>query len=185
MGASYSPAPDHVARLVQERLRDAHPEMFAVGVRVGVLMALAEDGPAVRHGGYPAAATVRVVPHKDRVTKGYDAEMVIDQDVWDGLRPRQQQALISHELAHLVLVQKVDQKTGQGKPQFDWGGRPKLRTRPGDWSAGDGFGEIVREFGEDAIEFENLKRCYHHAESHREAGEREAEDAAADKTAGK
>lgn len=170
MGTSYSPAPDEVAALVQQRLRKSHPDLWGVSVRVGVLMAWNPDAPAVKHGGYPCNATIKVVSHKDRVTKGYDAELVIDQLCWDGFRPKQRLALIAHELRHLELVLKLDKETGQQRVQLDDGGRPKLKTRPGDWNAGDGFADVVAEFGEDAVEYHNLKNCWRRADEAKEEG---------------
>lgn len=178
MSTTYSPAPDVVALMVNQRLAKAHPELHRVGVRVGVLMAWNPDGVALKHHGNAANATIQVVKHKDRVTKGYDAEMCIDQTRWDDFRPRQRAALIAHELKHLELVQKADPETGEIKPVYDDGGRPKLKTRPGDWDAGDGFAEIVAEFGNDAVEFHNIKSCWMLAEQAREIGEAQAEEAA-------
>jgi hypothetical protein len=48
--------------------------------------------------------------------------------------------------------------------QTDDIGRPKLKLVPGDWNAGDGFRAIVREFGDDAIEFANIRSAWAFAE---------------------
>lgn len=165
MGVSYSPDNGTVGAMVTERLRKAHPDMHAIGLRVGVLFAENGGEPAVKHGGYPASATIKVVSHKDRVTKGYDAEMVIDSGVWDDLNDRQRASLVAHELHHLQLVVKVDKETKRRLIQYDDGGRPKLKTRPGDWNAGDGFAYIVAEFGDDAIEFRNIRSAWSMAEA--------------------
>lgn len=170
MPTTYEPAPHDVAAVVNARMASHHEDMRGVGVRVGVLMAENPKGPAVKLHGAPCNATIRVVPHKDRVTKGYDAEMLIDRRNWDGFTPRQREALVAHELKHLMLVKKRDRDTGHMRIQFDGGGRPKLKTRPGDWDAGDGFAEIVAEFGEDAVEFHNIKSCWKLADQAREIG---------------
>lgn len=170
MSTSYSVAPDEVCMVVGRRLHDARRDLLDLGVRVGVLFAYNPGGPAVKHGGHPAAATIKVVPQRDRITKGYDAEMVIDQGIWDDLSPGQRVALVAHELHHIVPVIKVDKETGAEMPQLDDGGRPKLKTRPGDWNGGDGFAEIVAEFGADAIEYENIRWCKAKADAAAERG---------------
>lgn len=153
-----------VEEMVRERIKEAHEDMNRHGVRVCVLMATSDKGHAVKHGGYAANATVSVVPLKDRVTKGYDAEIIIDQTAWDGFRPRQRLALIAHEVNHLRLVRKKDKFSGMLVVQTDDIGRPKLKTVPGDWNAGDGFRTIVREFGDDAVEFANIRSAWAFAE---------------------
>jgi hypothetical protein len=161
--------------MVRERIKEAHEDMHRHGVRVCVLMATSDKGHAVKHGGYPANATVSVVPLKDRVTKGYDAEIIVDQLAWDGLRPRQRLALIAHEVNHLRLVRKKDKFSGMLVVQVDDIGRPKLKTVPGDWNAGDGFRTIVREFGDDAIEFANIRAAWAFAEQAAKDGPEEPE----------
>ncbi len=171
----YYPAPDEAAVLVNHRIATHHEDMHAMGVRVGVLFARNDTGPAVKLHGNACHATIRVVSHKDRVTKGYDAEMVIDARSWEEFEGRRRLALVAHELKHLVLVKKVDPDTKQAAVQFDDGGRPKLKTRPGDWTAGDGFAEIVAEFQDDAIEFFNIRTAWKLAESAKLNGPAEPE----------
>jgi hypothetical protein len=145
-----------------------HPELAENGVRVQLLMATSdvEDVAAVKHGGYPASATIRVVPLKDRLTKGYDAEMLIDRDSWNLSNEASRLALLDHELSHLeVKKRKVKMPKGyKGEPQFavdtDDLGRPKLKLRKGDYNAGDGFKDVIQRHGDKAIEFDNLARCY-------------------------
>lgn len=186
MATGYSFADEDTFNDVARRLTVHRPDLAGAGVRVGVLMAWNPDGPAVKHGGYPAAATIKVIAHRDRVSKQYDAELVIDQTIWDGLRPRQREALIAHELQHLELVIRVDDEGGQSV-QLDDGGRPKLKTRPGDWNAGDGFAEVVAEFGDDAVEYANLRQCWRLADQAKECGHERGADGgndAAGKVAG-
>src|SRR4051812_24104319 len=108
MATTYSRESGIVSAMVRDRLRVAHPKLAEVGTEIGVLMAQSDnDKPAVKHGGYPAFATIKVVAHKDRVTKGYDAELVIDARAWEDFGDRQRCALIAHELQHLELVEKA------------------------------------------------------------------------------
>src|SRR5207237_2850403 len=101
------------------------------------LFAYNPDGPAIKHHGSPARATIKVVALKDRLTKGYDAELLIDEAEYNQMRPEHINALIDHELCHLALALK------KGKIVLDDLGRPRLKTIAADWDAGDGFAAVV------------------------------------------
>lgn len=168
MATTYSVADPTVFEVVAGRVAAAHADMADAGVRFGVLFAYNPGRPAVRHGGYPAAAVVRLVPQKDRVTKGFDAEIVIDQNVWGELSPRQRLALVAHELRHVRLVRK--EQNGILRVQLDDCGRPKLRLAPGDWSGGDGFSDIVAEFGQDSLEHRTARHVWAKADGAEKRG---------------
>lgn len=157
MAVTYSiPGPeDWITTLLAKTMKDHHPQLNDLGVRVGVLLAASDDDkPAVKHGGYAAAATIRVVPLKDRLTKGFDAEMVVDEDLWKGFSRERQAALLDHELAHLRAVTK------KGEPQLDDLGRPRLKTVRADWYGGDGFKAVVARHGRAAVEFWNAEQAH-------------------------
>jgi hypothetical protein len=166
----YSEADPTVTGIVAARIKAAHLDFDRHGVRVGVTMAYNPAGPGVKAGGYPAAAMVKVVPQKDRIRKLIDAEIIVDETVWEGLNPRQRVALIAHELAHLKLVKRLNKDTGMFDVVADDNGRPKLKTVPGDWNAGDGYRAIVAEFGDDAIEYDNLRRAWANADGAKRGG---------------
>lgn len=160
-----------------------HPRLHVAEVRVGVLFALNPSGPAVKHGGYPVLASIKIVSLKDRVTKGYDAELLIDDREWHDLRAKQRPATLDHELMHIDLRKwwesPVPDKKGNPTDEMqlhfesDDLSRPKLKSVKGDWSAGDGFAVVCRRHGLDAIEYENLTRCRNRADAARREGERE------------
>ena len=164
--------------LLQTAMKSWHPDLAAHGVRVQLLFATSDtDAPAVRHGGYPAVATIRVVPLKDRLTKGYDAEMLVARDEWDLFGEAHKVALLDHELSHLEVCRKKVKmpKTHKGEPQFrvalDDLGRPKLKLRKGDWNPGDGFEAVVARHCDHADEFAALARAYAVANRAKEKGE--------------
>lgn len=166
-----------VTAMLAKALAQWHPDLRALGVRVQILFAASDtDAPAVKHGGYPALATVRIVPLKDRLTKGYDAEMLVCRESWGDMTGAQRMALLDHELSHIEPVKKeVKQAKGyKGEPQYytplDDLGRPKLKLRPGDWCAGDGFDVVVARHGDDAAEFEGLRRAWKRAKDAAELG---------------
>lgn len=151
---------DPIPQLVIGLMNKWHQELSKAGVKVGVILAANPDGVAVTHGGYPAMATMKIVSLKDRLVKGYDAELLIDEREWEDLTDESRAALIDHELCHLDLVTKEDPISGNMILQRDDLGRPKLRTRKGDWNVGDGFRDVVFRHGDDAVEFENIRRAF-------------------------
>lgn len=153
---------DWPVTLLANVMKQYHPRLSDLEVRVGILMAYNADGPPVKHGGYPALAKIKPVPLKDRVTKGFDAELLIDEQAWKELSKETQAALLDHELSHLSLVVKEDEN-GREIVQIDDIGRPKLKTVPGDWNTGDGFREVVARHGEASIEFENARKAHAYA----------------------
>lgn len=173
MATTYHTADDDVLAMLRHVLGRHHHQLRDAGVRVGVIMAENPDGPAVKHGGYPSTATIRVVSLKDRLTKGYDAEMLIDERVWNEASSDEQAAILDHELCHLSLVwlagaklRKVrDEDPNAPAWEVDDLNRPKLKLVPGDWNAGDGFRVVVERHGRAAVEFTNLDKCYARAKA--------------------
>ena len=151
---------EDVVQMLRHVMDKWHQPLAQLQVRVGILLATnPEGGGAVKHGGYPAMATIKPTSLKDRVSKGYDAELVIDGEIWDQLAEETKAALIDHELSHITPVVKkgVD---GKLAPQLDDLGRPKLKSVKGDWNCGDGFKHVVSRHGADAVEFENIRRAH-------------------------
>jgi hypothetical protein len=161
MGTTYQKADDDVLELLGRAMTEYHPGLAAEGVAVGVLMAANPDGVPVKHGGYPALAKVSVVSLKDRVTKEIDAEIVVDELEFNKLRTAQRVAMFDHELTHLELKRDKD----SGEVQRDDLGRPRLKTRPGDFNGGDAFREVIERHGDMAIEFYNAMSFWSKAEA--------------------
>lgn len=154
MPTTYSQADDATMSLVTKTIADFHPELMKHDVIVGVLIAANPDGPAVKHAGYAAAAKIKIVPLKDRLTKGYDAEMLIDNDHWKDCRKEHKIALLDHELSHIEVA-----RTRGGGVKLDDLGRPKLKLLPGDIVQSDGFRDVVKRHGEYAPEVITLKKA--------------------------
>jgi hypothetical protein len=178
MPTTYTLADADVKDLLARPIARRFPRLAGAEVRVGVLMARNPDGHPLKRGGYPVLAMIRPVPLKDRLTKGYDAELVVDAADYERLRPRQRESLLAHELRHLDTVDRVKDRGDEDDDRVTWKtddlGRPKLRGVPGDWNAGDGFVANVAEYGSDAIEYELLSRCKGRADRARAEGERGA-----------
>jgi hypothetical protein len=184
MATSYSEADDTILQCMTDVMREYHRDLADAGVRVGVLVAANDkEEPAVKHGGYPAIATVKIVSLKDRVLKQRDAEVLLDKYAFDQLSPPQQDALFDHVLSHIQLKsahrEVIEDKFGEptGETELRWKtddlDRPKLVAVKGDWSAGAGFELVCRRHREHAIEFYNLRICHARAKRAAEEGVQE------------
>lgn len=168
---------DEVSDLLAEVMRKYHPDLAAAGVRLGILLAYNPDGDAVKAHGYPALATMKPCNPRERATKGYDAELTIDEAVWRGLNRNHRVPVLDHELSHVALVPLTPKELAAARAydsaaawwKLDDRGRPKLKSVKGDWNAGDGFTAVVERHGRWAAEFLNLQGCWSRAE--RAAGE--------------
>ena len=178
MPTTYQIADDDVLRLCARVMKESHPRLQEAGVKVGILFAFNSDGNAVSHGGYPALAKMKPVSLKDRVSKEYDAELIIDESAYRELREEQREALIDHELSHINTVDLKDEELKEVRMhdedapswKLDDLGRPKLRSVLGDWNVGDGFSLVVARHGQWAIEYENIRIAKGRADGAREAG---------------
>jgi hypothetical protein len=144
---TYSKVSDSVERSI-ERMREEHHDYLA-DVTIGALFIFDDEGtePVLKHGGYPAAAYVRITPLRDRAAGLPDAMIVIDRAYWMTLGSAVCDALMDHELTHLERV--VDKETGA--PVSDIIGRPKLAIRRHDRQHG-WFDEVARRHRENSIE---------------------------------
>jgi hypothetical protein len=179
MATTYTMADRDLTTLLARTMAKRHPRLYDAGVRVGVLLAHNPDVPPIKHGGHPVLAKIKPVPLKDRLLKGIDAELVIDAAEYERLRERQKEALLSHELSHIDTIDRgegdSDEDQGEGASKVTWKvddlGRPKLKSVPGDFDAGDCFLQVISYYGDDAIEYEMLRRCKGRADRARAAGE--------------
>jgi hypothetical protein len=154
MPTTYTPAEPEIYTLAESIITHYYPELREAEVTLLIQMAFAPrneetgepKGPALTHGGYPAAAVVRVTKLEDRVAGLPDARIKLDGDHWDEWSQRERTAIIHHEINHLELV--VDE---EGNVQGDDIGRPKLRLRKHDHQIG-AFDNIMRIYGDDAPE---------------------------------
>lgn len=132
-------------RLMERLLKKSYPRLVEAEVTIGILLA---DGGLKLHG-WPAAATIRIVPQKQRAAGLPDAEITLNAETWFDLDEARQAAVMDHELFHLDVVMEM---TDSGpRPKLDDCCRPKLRLCQHDWQMG-GFDEIVRRHKEAAPE---------------------------------
>jgi len=178
MPTTFQLAEEGVTRLLNRAMREYHPRLSDAGVKVGIIMAYNPDGPAIKRTGHGVLAQIKPIPLKDRLTKGYDAELLIDEREYRDLRPEQRLALMDHELRHLDTIDLSPKGPGVARLEnpnapawkTDDIGRPKLRSVPGNWDAGDGFRDVVSRHGADAIEYRNLKAAWGYCDRAAKAG---------------
>ena len=154
---TYSNATNDAATLLSELMQAHYPKLVEVELRVGLLFACATrdkngepKGPAVKHNGWPAAATVRIVNHKDRVAGLPDVQIVVDGDKWSEWEEKTQRATLHHELEHIEL--QYDQ---EGNLKTDDCFRPKVKLRPHDFQLG-WFHNIIEKYERHAFEAQAL-----------------------------
>jgi hypothetical protein len=168
MPVTFDDAEPETINMLNKVLKDWHPALHKAGVVVGIIMARSStEAPAVKHGGYPASATIRVVSSKDRIKKKYDAELLIDDEAWCNKTEKERLALLDHEMSHLSLIPNKPKK-GEESPslwKYDDRGRPKLKTVKADWNAGDGFRHVIERHGDAAVELQNAYTCYNIAKA--------------------
>lgn len=168
MGSYYWRADDKTTSFISEVKEKYHNELHQFDVKIGVIFAMSkeEDGHALKHHGYPAYATIKIITLKDRITKGYDAELMLDAEFWKSSNLTERTALIDHELSHIAVKRKkpAKPKKGQekteidplGEVQFDDYNRPMLKTVRGDYNVGDGFIKVIQRHQTSAVETHNL-----------------------------
>lgn len=150
---------DVVFQIRDEAMKKWHQALHDAKVRVGILYAESEDGPAIKKGGYAVLALVGPLSLKWRVLTDLDALITIDKTQWDELEDDSKVAVLDHELSHLDVVTE-DNGFGGTRIKRDDIGRPKLKTIDGDWNGGDGFIEVIKRHGEAAIELINSRKVY-------------------------
>jgi hypothetical protein len=153
MPKTYRIAPQEVVDLLESTRQKYHDERLK-RIKIGTIFAHAPvdektgqiKGTAIKgHAGAPAAACVKVVPLKDRLTKGYDVELLIDGDSWPKKTESQKIALLDHELTHIRPTGNTDDLM-----------RPKIKMRDEDFIVW-GFIEVAQRHGMAAVECQSVK----------------------------
>jgi hypothetical protein len=148
MGMSwYSIANEEVNLTIQKVMKENHGDLDAAGVTITALIARSEEGPAIKVRGSEAAGCIRITKLAERTLGLGDALMTLDGERMDAWTSRRLQAVIDHELRHLMIAK--NKKTGQ--IQLDDEGRPKLRIRPHDFEFG-WFARTAELYGEESYE---------------------------------
>jgi hypothetical protein len=151
----YLPADQETIAKVQARIDAHYQDINEFEVTITILMATSDKPNAIMSAGYPALATMRITSQKERAHGVADAELMIDRDRWEDMTDEQQDALIDHELHHLILVRDED----TGEAEKDEQHRPKLKIRKHDYQLG-WFTEIAARHGMNSPEVTQARIIY-------------------------
>lgn len=143
----FSIANEEINLTIQKVMRENHGDLHAEGVTITAMIARSEEGPAIKVRGCEAAGCIRITKLMERTLGLGDAVMILDGERLDAWSSKRLQAVIDHELRHLMLAK--NKKTGQ--IQRDDEGRPKLRIRPHDFEFG-WFARTAELYGEESYE---------------------------------
>lgn len=137
---------DPICGMLIDVLARWHPHIGAA-VRIGLMYAFNDDGPAIKVRGVQALASVKVMNVKDRVKWGFDVELLVDGAAWERMPDDRRLALLDHECSHLELV--LDDN---GNVKMDVIGRPRVVTIPADLNPSDAFVAVIERHGRSAAE---------------------------------
>ena len=126
MSKIFSRSPDSVQERVVQLIKKYHPELHAIELKVDCISVVSSEAgeSALKLHGYPCAAIVKIVSSKDRSVGRGDAEIVIDEASYSGMKEEEKDALIDHELTHLQV-----KRNRYGLVKMDEHNRPKLKMK--------------------------------------------------------
>ena len=171
MGTVYWKADASIVAFINNVMEKCHQDLHINKVKIGTIMAMSssEETTALKLHGYPVAAMVKIVPLKDRITKEYDVEMLVDAALWKESSIKRKTALIDHELSHLAVKRKKPEKPKKGEPVKESGnlgevvyddiGRPVVKTVKADYNVGDGFLHVIQRHQEESFETININNA--------------------------
>ncbi len=182
MSSLYMRADERIAELVATAMTSWHPTLTKAGVKIGILFVLSarESQPALKENGHPVEGTIKIVSLKDRVSKGFDVEMLLDGDEWSHNQEPHKLALVDHLLSRLEIrkpkaKKKKKAKGSEGAVHGEDGereeheeqefmmddiGRPIIKIRKADWRAGNGFREVVERHGPYSVEYRTTQQAW-------------------------
>ena len=158
MPTTYLAAEPSVTVFAREVMKKYHGGLHDAESSIEILMAKppvdeAGDptGPALKHRGTRAYALIRSTRPDERALGSADIRLKIDGDFWEESSAQVREALIDHELSH--LVPKVDKKTGNVKrDDLD---RPLFAGVDHDYEVG-WFYSVARRHGIHSVECQQL-----------------------------
>ena len=113
----YFKADQATVNLVGDAVRTWHPELRKAQIIVGVLFAVSnkEGQAAIKEAGHEVDGIIKIVPLKDRVSKGFDVEMILDGDSWKQKGEKYNIAFVDHLLSRLELKKPKSKKSKNEK----------------------------------------------------------------------
>lgn len=145
MSKQYALCGDEVTTRIELMRKRYHTHLEGVSI-AALFVSSADDEQCLTHNGYPAAAVVKIIGTKERAAGMADAMIVFDLHAWDRFTPKTKDAVVDHELSHLILT--LD-KTGA--PERDCLNRLKLEMRKHDRQFG-WFDDVAQRHGKHSVE---------------------------------
>ncbi len=162
MAVVYELCSEDVDQLAHGLIQKHHPDLRDKAKPVKVEYVFAElepnsngdrpSGDAVKLHGVACFAVVRIIPAKQRALGRGDAEVTIDKAKWEKMPMPRRQALLDHELEHLLV-----KRDNAGAMVLDAYERPRLKLKPHDWDFG-WFDTIARRHGANSIEVQQAHK---------------------------
>lgn len=162
MANVYVKADDSIITMVHRCIDNWYPDFVKVKLLVGILFVIGdnEKSPPLKENGQPTDGLIKIVSMKDRVSKGFDVEMILDTDEWNRGRDKHKVALLDHLLSRVEVKRPKKKKknttvhgSDEEKEQhdeeflFDASGRPALKIRKSDLNSVIGFKEVIERHG--------------------------------------
>ncbi len=167
--ATFQRSEKETEAMLAKVLRETYPDLFeltdkkAHGTKrltIDLLDVWADEdangepkGPALKAQGRTAAATIQIVNKANRALGQGDVLIKIDRNYWDKLNEEQQEALLDHELYHLVVKKEAETDA----PKRDDLGRVMFGMRHHDYDFG-WFIEVAKRRGLASPEVQQAKR---------------------------
>lgn len=160
----YTKFPKEVELLANELRCEYYPTLNEFDVHIGIILVKVEDGLIDK--GVNVCGTLKVMDTLDRLTKGYDIELLLDEEVWQGAPLEEQKAILDYFLFQIELVPNSNKAIDNGEEPYkiDELGRPRLRLKKADWQSGGGYNEMVKRYKKISVEYKNLQECIKKAE---------------------
>lgn len=150
---SYDLCPPEVRERVQALLETYYSELREAEVTFDLIFASSDnEKPAICHRGMKVGACIRPTTLTERVAGRKDVEILINREYYNSLTDPEKDALIDHELYHLVVMREKDTSVA-----VDDHYRPKLRMRIHDYEFG-WFDEVARRHGGASGEVRQAKK---------------------------
>lgn len=153
----YTPAGEDVLQRLWTIAKTSHADVVEHKVTIGVVFVWVEallPVPCLTQHGYDAIAIVSKTPTKHRVKGAPDAMIEIDKVRWDELGEAEQDALLDHQLTHLIVA-----TDDGGHAKRDGCGRPRLWIRLHDHQYG-WFDNVAMRHGAASQEVREYVRHY-------------------------
>lgn len=154
MYINYEKNPSEICLLLNEVKNELSPTLNELEVKIGVVgFETDEDNEEF--------GSIKVMNTLDRLTKGYDAELLIDTKLWAASTELQRKAALDYFMYQLELVPNSEKAIEAGELPFktDTLGRPKLKIKKGDWNSGEGYTEVVKRNKQNSLEYIKLQQC--------------------------